>query len=791
MLNKLKEKFSYHKWPMIIILLASLTFLNFLKFNLYSMWDLTIPPFDPGLQMQKVLSIWDYSFLGGRHYAMVWNLPIFFTSKIISFIIPVNVGYTLFLSLLFFLSGLGMYLFVYSTVKLENKKYLMITALVSGLLYMFNPFWIFRLNSTLYTIYILAFLPFIFLFLRKALENGNDKFKSLKYILTSVVFFILMSPGLSNIPVAFATFLFLFLYLFGFAILNSRIKSFVITSAIALPLIIITQLWWFYPNLNHSAVKEGLSRSGQYQEDTLEGIKWWSETKYVSYYNILRNSAYYIRDKEHMSKSWGELWVNKANVYNSNFFIFISFLIPIGAFMTLLSRKIINKSDNVIFIGVLLFFIPLFALLKEPFGDIVKQLFLKVPIYILRRPPSYMFIFSFVYAYLFGIFIYMLMEKLGEVKNKLYKGVFKSGIILLIFLTVVVYAFPQWLGYGSYMNLKDNLSESGEEKIKPVSALVSVPDYVKEVIYFLNNEKREGGVLVLPRAGMLRGYDWDDKGYFGFDIYYLTLNRPVLSSSLNRYDMFYVYEHIDKLISSKQEKISKDELSKILAMLNIRYILVAEDTLRHNDTPFFKLTIIHDYLLKQNGIELIKEVGKIKIYENKLCDYSCNNFYVPKEIINLPENSDRGENIEKFINKYIEIEPTGKTVFIDMKKNNFFQGNQNVKIEEEKISPTKYKLEIHAENKEKFIVSSGLAFNNGWKAKVDNRELEQVKINSLFSGWVIDKDDINENGNLLINVFYEPQESANFVMKISFLAIVLIFVVFLILHLPFNYNKKS
>ncbi len=643
---KLLQIIRTHWFALLFISLASLTMLNLLKWNFYSMWDLTIPPFSPLLQLNKALSVWDYSFLGGKFYVACWQLLIFLPAYLWQLFLPVNIASNLWSACLFAVAGLSIYAFFYKTVEF-HKKNLQFPALIAALFYMFNPFWIFRLNSTFYTLYILAFLPLILLLTQRAIWLFNsDRLKSLKYILITTLLIVLMIPGLANLPVALVTFLFSGLYLLGVSILKSKLKNLCFVALIFLPLLLFTQIWWIYPNFSHKAVQEGLAREGRYLEDSLDGIKWWSDSEYISYYNILRNMAYYVRSPEKMSKSWGELWTPTTSIYRNNFFLVLSFLLPIFALSSLFFRQIRQQSPALILAAIILFFTPLFALLREPFGIIIKFIFLKIPFYILRRPPSYMFIFSFIYAYLGGLWIYIIREKINLLKTGLKKKSSYALLAIFLFLTIDVFAYPQWLGLSSYMNLKD---KNGD--IKYTSALVNPPDYAQQAVNFLNTNPDSGGVLILPRAGMLRGYDWPS-GYFGWDYYYINLNRPVLSSSIDRYQMYYVYNYLANLISQPNERISPAEFSQILAKLNIKYILVAEDSLRHSDTPLFDLSKIKDYLSAQNNIVLIKKFGQLDLYENTLCPDFCRVFYLPNKTIDLPTKA-----VTQTIDYVFNIEP--------------------------------------------------------------------------------------------------------------------------------------
>lgn len=570
-----------HLLMMGVIFLCSLTFFNFLNFKLYSMWDLTIPPFDPTLQADKVLSVWDYSFWSGRLYALLWNWPIFYVSALVQNLMRVEVFYTLWHWFLFLLSGVGMYYYIVETVNMGKTRNIRWGALMGGLVYMFNPFWVFRAGVTFYTIYILAFLPYILLLLQRAIDSQNvGYFQLLRQIIEIALISLLMIPGLANLPVAMATAIFIGLYLFGYATLNNRFKNMLIVLLALLPLVIMTHVWWLYPNLFHSAVKESLNREGQYISETFKSLNEVSDYEYTSYFNILRNNVY-ANPKVDADVPLGMPILDHltGNLYHTALFVCVSFLVPLLILGAMIVKKTWKHTCFLPLMIALLVFIPILAGLRPPFGTLLNWSFHNIPLMVLRRPFSYMFLVSFAYAYMLSISVIIVINQLESWKSINRQRVGVALLFVIMFGVIGVYNFPKWMGINTsvYVNDRQGLK-------KRIAGNIVVPTYVHDVSEYLNNEVESGAVLVLPRGGMLRVYDWDS-GYFGWDYYYLTLQRPVLSASTNRYDAFYVYEYIHKLIDD--ERLTDDTYARLLAKLNIGYILVAEDSLIYSGTEYF------------------------------------------------------------------------------------------------------------------------------------------------------------------------------------------------------------
>jgi hypothetical protein len=132
------------------------------------MWDTTIPPFAPEKTVKSLLSVWDYSMLGGRYFTYLTHWPYHAAVYLASFALPVGIANTVVYWFLYFVAGFSMYIFVADSLPFAFKNRLLIS-LISALFYMLNPYWIFRVNSVSITIWILSLLPLLMFLLRRAL----------------------------------------------------------------------------------------------------------------------------------------------------------------------------------------------------------------------------------------------------------------------------------------------------------------------------------------------------------------------------------------------------------------------------------------------------------------------------------------------------------------------------------------------------------------------------------------------------------------------------------------------
>jgi len=594
-----------NRLAIVVIALCSLVMISYMKGFLYSMWDHTLTPFIPELNIMKDYFVWDYSSVGGRYHVFLAHLPYHALVYVLTFIMPANIANTALIWLLFLSSGLSMYAFTLKTLKLnKNKK--SYVALIVSLSYMFNPFWIFRLDQVFPVRFILAFLPLLMLVLREALMSADTSIKRImKSTLLASLITVLMTPGFAEIPAGLATGFFIGIYLFFIAILRRKLKPFFITLTFFVVFFLLANLWWILPNLIHPTVQGALYNSPEYVSDSLSTLQGWSV--YTTWFNVLRGMGYRLSSAYNIQKSSMSLWTLGVLKYTTGLFIIISILTPVVAVIGLSSRYIVKSSETLIFAFIAILFIPLFFTgLNPPFGFIVRWLLANTPFFVFRRPPTYMFLLNFMYAYMFGVGIYTLYYFARKQKFRLMKLSGYSMIACLLILVVGINAFPQWLGYTPRINLYD---EDGS--IHSVSALIREPDYVKDLVTFLNYAPERGGALILPMGGMLRAYNWEH-GYFGWDIYYLSLNRPVLThNNYGRVLIDDVYDMISNYVS-----INGSKFADLLTLLNIKFIIVAEDALRFPPTPVFNITKIHEFLLKNKDIILVKRFGKHVLYKN-------------------------------------------------------------------------------------------------------------------------------------------------------------------------------
>ena len=593
---------SYTAFSLILITLCSLVMLYSMHGSLLVIWDRILPPYSPKLALQQDVTVLDFHAVGGVYYVYLAYLPYHLLVYFFNLFSPVGIANSIVFWLLFLTSGFSMYLFVSKTVGLTGKAKSFV-ALIASLAYMFNPFVIFTVSSWPLLIFLMAFLPLLMLTIREVFVSADSSIKrAVKYSILSALVSVPMIPGIADLPTAGAAISFIFLYLVFLSIKYRKLKSLIITIALVAIFVISANIWWIIPNLLHSGVQNALARTPSYVAASLASLQYWQP--YMTYFNVLRGMAYKF------SGFNPNIILPGVATYNSGLFILISLLTPLIGSLSLISTRLRNRSDVLPLAMSLVVFIPLFLTgLNPPFGFLIEWAVHNLPFYVFRNSSMYMFTVSFVFSYMFCLGMYTLycfLGKLNKPRNKSFRNVIT---LVLLFLVIGANAFPQWLGNAP--NAKIVLFDQNGKPTQ-VSTLVQVPDYVNQMISFLNNAPDQGDVLILPLTDHQRGYNWAN-GAYGIDVYYTSLNRRVLDSYA--YDTGHMDSYVDALNELIQQGNPSDDPSfiQILNNLNIKYIIVTEDALSEG-TPF-NISQIEGYLSSLPDIRFVVRFGMDTLFE--------------------------------------------------------------------------------------------------------------------------------------------------------------------------------
>ena len=455
---------------------------------------------------------------------------------------------------------------IYKIVKVILKNPKEVAATSSALFYMLNPYAMYiwgRFDYTLIFLYALI-PPSLYLFIRGLREHR----------IKDAIYLALLSFGFaftfSTITQLFTYWLILFSY-FCYHMLTNRSKKEVVFGfcflAISLALFVALNFWWisqlFTIELEYYPGGPLGGEPISFKPETNLAILYGASKSLGLMVNILRLI--------HPGLIY-TLEVPRGYIYSLGVFELMSFLPPIICFTALLFRRNLNKfSIYFALIAVLGLFLS--KGVADPFGGLFEYIFMNfTPFQVYRNPfEKLTFIATLGYSILFGLGLSSLIEWIKKNVRNIIAGVELpklsiSATVLICFLVSGIYVWPMWTG---------TLFMSGQypQNNPEVGYYVKVPAYYEELNEWLKHQDRKDyGLLILPLTGLGITYDWE-YGYSGTVPGIELFDKPSIPG--------YVQEtipHLSNLTHAIDNALLKtDEFWKILALTNIKYVIVSWD----------------------------------------------------------------------------------------------------------------------------------------------------------------------------------------------------------------------
>lgn len=513
--------------------------------------------------------------------------PLYLILSIIKILIssPVLLQALLFFVLLFMM-GYGTYLFVLSILGNDKKIY----ALFAGLFYMFNPYTMVDIwHRFVYTgFFLAAFLPFLALFWKKWISEGN--LLSLCLFLLANFLTVYMYGSLSTIITVWLlltlltipNIVFPWKGILNFANVGKRFL-------LGLIFWILMNVWWLYPILVTDITLLSESHSAEVNLTTLVNIS----RKTILPYTLQLTNPYYLFQTAELGEAYRFFPITLVPWI-------ATLLIGVGVFAALRNLNTAQYAISYI-IGILFskgVAIPFSAPLLFAFTNFY---FLGV----LRNPYEKLGIL----LTFFGSILFCLgLDKIHTLGvKKIGKGSI-NFILLIILLTFFGYSLPMFTGkvFGN----------------KQYPLLVEVPDYYKQADEWLGQFKEEeGNILHLPFSGRdVVTYDWDS-GYHGVEINELLFtSHPSISRKVG-------IKNVDKLLESltlfftPPYSSDSDQILVLLQNLSVGFVVLHKDT-NWLDIDTYGINIKqnnpHEVEAVLDGLQFLEKVatfGKLGIYK--------------------------------------------------------------------------------------------------------------------------------------------------------------------------------
>jgi len=454
---------------------------------------------------------------------------------------------------IFTVSGLSMYYL--TTTLLSTFRHKRLAGLISGVFYMLNPYVainIMPLRQTSFIIY--ALLPLILgIFIR-----GLNQKKPLKFAIIAAFIMLLATSLFVDPSIVPLTFLPLLIYLIFFVLTNPKrttfFSAFKFASGFTITWILLN-LYWLIPDAYSSSNELAKVTSAYGSIGVQSGVQLDSSP----ILGAVRLLGYWALDSGYK----GDPYFVWASAYQTPLLIIVSFILPFLAFIPLLLKP---KDKNVLFFTS--FAVISLLLVNGSYSPLGKWIFSNIPLFaVFFRTPYLRFgmYVTLAYAFLIG---YALTELFNRFSSHLKKTRYLirqiiSGvpIVLMLFLIVGVYAFPLWTG---------DVIRPGTEVMQ--SNRYQMPTYYQTASDWLGTDAADFKIIGLPISKLgFAEFKWENGGYTGPYPAEWLFPKPVIPSTLDS-------NGIAGLFNELIVKNSSIAASKLLALMNVKYVLFHEDT---------------------------------------------------------------------------------------------------------------------------------------------------------------------------------------------------------------------
>jgi hypothetical protein len=501
-------------------------------------------------------------------YLLVYSLPFYI------FNLPADIYFKLLIASTLIIAGFSMYVLITNVLKKHVAgKELFICGIASAVLYAFNP-WVMNRIQHRFLLTSYSILPLMFLFSFKALKDGK---LNLKYSFVAAILFAIASTSIHSI--LFISILLLSLSIYLFFYLKQK-KQVILNLLFLLALYFVFSLYWILPSIFYSTSH---SLQPPYV-DTIETVNLLSRNSNLL--NVLGLVSY-----------WNPKITIGGSILDISWRI-VSLVIPVicfsAAFLYRKSRAVLCLS----LLGIVTIFLSTGT---NTFSYLYEQLcFNNLPLvgtfsWIFRDPDKWGFLLPFVYSVLTGLTFAALTNKFSaEFSAKRWRKLHfsprigRSLVQACVLVSILLFTIPI---ADIYLN----------QVIKPVP----IPNEFYATNEWLANDSSIAKVAWLPELTG-GGTTWAPESMIGpFDLY--SSQKPAVGLSQQQSEYLFVYG-LNALSNNRTEVFGK-----YLSALNIRYVVVRDDTISNKENAS---EIISD-LKKQLDLDLAKQEGFIYIFENK------------------------------------------------------------------------------------------------------------------------------------------------------------------------------
>jgi hypothetical protein len=606
------------------------------------------------------------------------------------------------------LTGFSMYYL--TSLLTESKPEKRLVCIFSATIYMFNPFVFLITGAGWWTLNFLAYagFPLILAFYIKGLRSCRKLHSSVKYSFYLALSSILVTVSVpSYYNVALSIFLLALYTLLYFIFNHSKIllKPCLMFIVMCLLLVFSFNLFWILPMIAQTNI----------------GMNLLSQPAPFFFTSLLDNLLWIGH--------WGFFagYFPYAPIYlTSPLFLASLTLSPILCFTAILAKP---RDESIVFFSILtvaMLFLSKGAL--PPLGKTYTFFLTNFPIFkAFRESFKFAFLVTLGYSYLIGTSLGYLIYRLYI--NKQYQ---KFSYVLLIVSTIII-------SLNSWPVITGACAPNS----------VKVPQSYDELSKWLNNDKVDFKVLLLPSRETYVKYQW---GYAGGS----TLVNSMFQKSLIYMNRIGIIPHTDCFVSLVYDSINRSSFSKLLGFLNVKYIVVEGciDTKAYSMTPIDQILAL---LNSQEGILKVKTFGNLTVYENT--HFISHIYATPKAILVNGGLDEMMKIIQKdgsVLNESVLLlsEQLSPQQFTNLSMGWFGSNSTgSISLTYEKVDPTKYIMHVKAS--QPFFLVFSESYHKDWIANINGEQVsddQHFMANGYANAWYI-----NKTGSYEIVLEFWPQ----------------------------------
>ena len=484
-----------------------------------------------------------------------------------------------------------------------NTRIINLSSFLGAFLYTFNIYIFlkyFPFNFT-YTI-AHAIFPLIVRYI--FLEEIFYKKTALKISLVSILIVcVFANPPLYVLVMSYTIFLYLVMLLFLVKEKRIHISKLLESTISLIVFIILLNLFWVAPLL--------LSFESSWYRSPHEYIMHFL-FKNAKIVNIIRFLGSWAFD----SYAFDSPYFPYYEWYKSGLALTLSFTIVIIVLLGLSHREFYRDKNFKILVLTFLISIFLAKGVNEPFGEIYKEMLLKIPFFYLFRDSwsKFMFLYSFSFCASFSYsisFVLLIVWRKVKPTRKENIAIFFAYIIVL--LTILTYS---WIIFNP---LQDDRGTLPTLKIEIPKYWFELSDYIEK---FENHS--DGKILALPSScNYQMHYFWWYDGYYGIDPTLHFVFRPLIFQAPGGYLKVPRSSEFIEIFYNNYLK-TDFPLWKPLALMNVKYILHRKDLdwthLGTRNSPE-EPKVVKERLQKEQCIRLTASFGKFDLKKIKTDQY--------------------------------------------------------------------------------------------------------------------------------------------------------------------------